>query len=60
MADEPDVRTENSYAVDQHRVRRFVRAGDSLWPGWKWADEEATTAEPVAAEKKPAPAPRKK
>lgn len=66
---EPHVRTENSFAIDALGIRRFVRAGDQLWPGWTWADEPEA-AEPVAAGKKPsappkpaeraAPAPRKK
>ena len=63
MAEEPDksgARSSDSYAVDALGIRRFVRAGDRLWAGWKWADEPATTAEPVAAEKKPSPGSRKK
>jgi hypothetical protein len=30
------VASHDAYALDQHGVRRFIRAGDELPPGWRW------------------------
>jgi len=57
MADEPDVRAENSYAVDRLGIRRFVRAGDRLWPGWQWQEVESVAAETAEAPAKTAKRP---
>jgi len=61
-----DPRDEDSYAIDRLGIRRLVKAGDGLWPGWVWEDVVESTVEPVEAEvepaatKAPAPAHRKR